>query len=578
MKYRWVMRQAPDASVVELLKSALNDLPEALARSLAIRGVNSLESAKLFFRPELSHVHDPYLMRDMDRAVERVVDAIRNGERVLVYGDYDVDGTTSTALMVSFLRSHGVDAIYFIPHRVRDGYGLRPIGIDFAANAGASLIIALDCGITAHAEAVYAREKGIDLIICDHHTAEEAIPDAAAVLNPKRLDCSYPFSGLSGCGVGFKLVQAVLSAMGRPADDAIPYLDLVALSIASDIVPIVGENRVLMRAGLMQIRAKPRLGLRKLAEATGLDLPACDTGKIVFNIGPRINAAGRLADARIAVDLLLTSDENNAEKLADELEQINRRRRELDGGILEQALEAAVDLRADRALVLHNPNWHIGVIGIVASRLVERYYRPVVMLTTVDGFAKGSARSIKGFNIYEALRECAPLLERFGGHEYAAGLTISESNIARLRDRLNEVAVERLTDELLQPDLEIDSALTLDQLTDRFWAVLKQFAPFGPSNKRPIFVSRDVDVVGHPSVVGSGHLKFKVRQTAGTESGTYEVIGFNMHQLLPMVRSHRNNNEGVHLVYSVDQNTWNGRSSLQLRLKDVKSGKEELAL
>lgn len=572
MKYRWLLREAPDIAVVNELRATLNDLPEALARTLALRGVDSLESAKLYFRPEMSHVHNPFLMKDMDEASERVVRAIEKGERILVYGDYDVDGTTSTAMMVSFLRDRGADAIYFIPHRIRDGYGLRPIGIDFAANSGASLIIALDCGITAHAEAAYAKAKGIDLIICDHHTAEEKIPDAVAVLNPKRLDCSYPFQGLSGCGVGFKLLQAVLHKMELAEDQALPYLDLVALSIASDIVPIVGENRVLMRAGLKQIRANPRLGLRMLAEATGMDLPACDTGKIIFGIGPRINAAGRLADARIAVELLLAKDEEDAGRLAGQLDSINKERRELDGGILEHALDLAGEAEGALALVLHHPDWHIGVIGIVASRMVERYYRPVVMLTTVDGAAKGSARSIKGFNIYEALRECAPLLERFGGHEYAAGLTLREENIPALRDRLNDVASTLLSDDLLRPNLEIDSLLRLDSLNDRFWAVLKQFAPFGPQNKRPVFVSQGVDVVGHPSIVGSGHLKFKVRQGDSSDSKIYETIGFNMHEHLPMIRSHRNNNDPVHLAYSIDRNTWNGRTSLQLRLKDVRSG------
>ena len=576
MNYRWVLRPDPEAAVVEQLRSSLNDLPEPLARTLALRGITTFDGAKLFFRPDLAHVHDPFLMKDMDVAVDRVIQAIENKERVLVYGDYDVDGTTATALMVSFLRDNGVDSVYFIPHRIRDGYGLRPIGIDFAANAGASLIIALDCGITAHEEARYAADRGLDLIICDHHTADETVPDAVAVLNPKRRDCTYPFEGLSGCGVGFKLVQAVSERLGFSAEKTRPYMDLVALSIASDIVPIVGENRVIMRAGLQQIRANPRLGLKKLAEATGLDLPACDTGKIVFGIGPRINAAGRLADARLAVDLMLTHHEQNAEKLAEELESINKERRELDGDILTQANRIAARFAGDSmALVLHQPDWHIGVIGIVASRLVERYYRPVVMLTTVDGQAKGSARSIKGFNIYDALSECAPLLTRFGGHAYAAGLTLDENNIEELRSRLNNVASARLSDEILQPDLEIDARLRLDQVNDRFWAVLRQFAPFGPENKRPVFVSESLRIVGHPSVVGSGHLKFKVRQAGQVSNSSFDVIGFNMHEYLPLVRSHRSVDEDVQIVYSIDKNTWNGRSTLQLRLKDVKSGRDE---
>ena len=575
MKYKWVMRPEPDAEVVQHLRGSLNDLPDALARALALRGITSFDSARLFFRPDLGHLHDPFVMKDMEAAVQRVIQAIEAGERVLIYGDYDVDGTTSTALMVEFLRDRGLDAIYFIPHRIRDGYGLRPIGIDFAANSGASLIIALDCGITAHEEALYAKERGLDLIICDHHTADDTVPDAVAVLNPKRPDCTYPFDGLSGCGVGFKLLQAVSERLGLPADESRKYLDLVALSIASDIVPIVGENRVLMRAGLEQIRSNPRLGLRKLALATGQDLQSCDTGRIVFGIGPRINAAGRLADARLAVELMLTHDEKNAEQLAEQLECINKERRELDGDILTQANHLAERWESESsALVLHHPDWHIGVIGIVASRLVERYYRPVVMLTTVDGVAKGSARSIKGFNIYDALSECSPLLTRFGGHAYAAGLTLDEDKIGSLRDQLNVVARDRLSDELRQPDLEIDADLRLDHVTDRFWSVLNQFAPFGPENRRPVFVSRSVSIVNHPSVVGSGHLKFRVRQSDNRTSAGFEVIGFNMHEHLPMVRAHRNGNEDIQLVYSIDKNTWNGRSSLQLRLKDVRSGRD----
>jgi len=569
------MQPEPDRDVVNLLQHALNDLPEALARTLAIRGITSLESAKLFFRPELSHVHDPFLMKDMDAATDRIIRAVEGGERVLVYGDYDVDGTTSTALMVSFLRDLGVDVVYFIPHRVRDGYGLRPIGIDFAVNSGASLIVALDCGITAFDEAEYARDRGLDLIICDHHMAEETIPTAVAVLNPKRHDCTYPFDGLSGCGVGFKLLQGVMARLDMPVEQALPYLDLVALSIASDIVPIVGENRVLMRAGLKQIQAEPRLGLKKLADAIGLDLATCDTGKIVFSIGPRINAAGRLADARHAVELMLTKDDERGRRLAIELDQINKDRRDLDGSILVQALELAADSDTSHALVLHRPDWHVGVIGIVASRLVDRYYRPSVMLTTVDGTAKGSARSIKGFNIYDALKECRSLLTRFGGHEYAAGLTLPVQNIPELRKQLNAVAENKLSDAMLRPELQIDSALQLDNLDDRFWAVLKQFAPFGPQNKHPVFLGSELDVVGHPAVVGSGHLKFKVKQAGSADSGVYDVIGFNMHEHLPMVRSHRNNQEQLQMVFSVDRNTWNGRSTLQLHLKDIRSQKDD---
>lgn len=574
MKYRWVLRQQADDDIIDHLQQSLNNLPEALARVLAIRGVTSVEKARLFFRPEISHVHDPFLMKDMDRAVERLLRAIDTSERVLVYGDYDVDGTTSTALMVSFLRDMGLDPIYFIPHRVKHGYGLQPVGIDFAADQGATLIIALDCGITAHAEAEYVTEKGLDLVICDHHTADETVPKAVAVLNPKRRDCSYPFDGLSGCGVGFKLVQACLAQRGLPAENALKYTDLLALSIACDVVPMIDENRVLMRTGLEQIRNSPRLGLQKLAEATGQDLTTCDAGRIAFSIGPRINAAGRLADASLAVNLLLTDNEEQGRSLAEELEEINKNRRELDTGILEQAEVQAKTYGGANTLVLHAHDWHLGVVGIVASRIVDRYYRPVVMLTTVDGVAKGSARSIKGFNIYDALNACSGLLTRFGGHEYAAGLTLPVDRIDEFRSKLNAYAEPLLTDDLLSPDLQIDAHLQLGGITPRFWSVLSQIAPFGPNNKRPIFVSRDLEVTGTPTTVGRRHLKFKVRQPDSPSATSFDVIGFGMHEHLSMVRTHRQQNRPLQIVFSIDQNTWNGRTSIQLQLKDVRSQDE----
>jgi len=576
MENRWVLRPQPAEELVARLRSALNELPEPLARVLAIRGIDSYDEAKLFFRPELEHMHDPFRMKDMDRAVERVLQAIASSERVLVYGDYDVDGATATSVMVSFLRSCGLDPVYFIPHRIRDGYGLQQIGIDYAANAHATLIIALDCGITAHDEAAYAKARGLDLIICDHHTADDSIPDAVAVLNPKRPDCEYPFKGLSGCGVGFKLIQGVIQKMGRETEDAVQFLDLVALSIASDIVPIVGENRVMMRVGLNQIRKNPRLGLRMLATESGLDLSSCDTGNIVFGIGPRINAAGRLSDAKHAVELLLTSDESTAQRLAAELNEINLERRHIDSETLERALEIARNRPEEagtNALVIHDPSWHVGVIGIVASRLVEHFYRPVVMLATVDGEAKGSARSIKGFNIYDALKDSAELMTRFGGHEYAAGLTLPEENIPLLRERLDAYASKHLTEDILRPEIEIDATLRLSDLTERFWAVLKQFGPFGPENRRPVFYGNDLIVVGYPSVVGSGHLKFKVRQADGPPGSGLDVIGFNMHEHLPTVRS--SPQDRIEMVFTVDENTWNNRRSLQLKLKDVRRGNGE---
>ena len=572
-KYRWTLRPINDSDtlLIPQLQAELNQLPEALARILVLRGIRSFEEARLFFRPSLEDLHDPFLMKDMDRAAERVAEAIERGERVLVYGDYDVDGTTATALMVSFLRDMGLNVSYFIPDRFKDGYGLGPAGIDKAASEDISLLIALDCGITGHDSVLYAREKGIDVIICDHHTVGETIPDALAVLDPKRPDCSYPFKELSGCGVGFKLAQAILDRLGHPAAGAFKYLDLVALSIASDIVPILGENRVLMHAGLRQLHEHPRIGIQKLAEIAGLDLHHCSTSQIVFSIGPRINAAGRLGDAKLAVDLLISTDEKEALDLAEQLENLNKQRRALDQQTLEQALEQAEQDFATcskHALVLYHPDWHLGVIGIVASRLVEHFYRPTVMLCAMGDMAKGSARSIAGFNIYNALQNCQPLLSNFGGHDYAAGMTLPQENIPAFRERLNEVVSQTLSSELLIPEILIDAILPLNEITPRFWRILKQFAPFGPENRTPVFWAPAVEVAGTPAIVGSGHLKFRARHP-GT-SITFDVIGFGLHEYYPVVRESVQNRQPLSMLFSIRENQWQGRTSFQLHIKDIR--------
>ena len=580
MKHRWILRPIDAGDSVRQLSRQLNDLPLPLARALAVRGITSFEEARTFFRPSADQLLDPFLMRDMEPAAERLAQAIRNRERVLVYGDYDVDGTTSAALMTSFLRDQGVDAQYFIPHRFRDGYGLSNTGIDHALAIGATLIVTLDCGITGHEPAAYARSKDIDLIICDHHTAADTLPDALAVLDPKRPDCPYPFKDLSGCGVGFKLVQATLERMGRPREASYAYLDLVSLSIASDIVPVLGENRVLMIKGLNRIREHPRLGLRKLAEvinrvpgkSSSLDLKACCTSQIVFKIGPRLNAAGRLDEARLATDLLTATDERHAAQLAESLEKLNGQRRDLDRKTYHEALalvETSASTCLEDALVLHGPDWHLGVIGIVASRLVERFYKPTVMLASHNGEVKGSARSITGLNVYDALKDCAPLLTQFGGHMYAAGLTLPEANVDSFRERFRRAVRERSTPDILTPEIPVDAPLRLDEITPRFWSVLRQFAPFGPENKSPIFFSRDLRVVGSPSIVGDGHLKFRVGARNGTTREIYDVIGFNMHQHLPTVRAGKENPNGLQMVYAIEENTYRGRTALQFKLKGV---------
>lgn len=583
MKYRWLLRSGAAPDTIDQLRQDLNDLPEPLTRALALRGVDDLDAARRFFRPSRDLMHDPFLMADMEAAADRLVRAIREGERVLVYGDYDVDGTTAAALMTHFLRSRGVEADFFIPDRFEDGYGLGPAGIDHAADAGADLIVALDCGITAIEQAGYARERGLDLIICDHHTAGTEIPDAVAVLDPKRPDCAYPFKELSGCGVGFKLVQAALERLGEPAEEAFAYLDLLAVSIASDIVPVHGENRVLLGEGLEALGRTQRPGLRALARAANLDLAQASTQKLVFTIGPRINAAGRLDHARHAVRLLLTEDPEEARRLAQTLETLNNERRDVDRAITKEAkarAERQLTAGPRQSIVLHDPDWHAGVIGIVASRLVETFHRPTIMLCTVGGVLKGSARSITGVNVYNALAECADLLEQFGGHDYAAGMSLREEHLPAFRDRFDAAVQAAITSpDLLLPSIEVDASLSLDEigaLGGRFWAVLRQFGPFGPSNLAPVFHSPSVKVAGTPRTVGKSgdHLKFSVRVPESgdgqSRAATLDVIGFGLGHRLGALRESQRTGTPVELVFNVEKNVYRGRASLQLVAKDVR--------
>ncbi|MEM6783387.1 MAG: single-stranded-DNA-specific exonuclease RecJ [Bacteroidota bacterium] len=577
---RWTLRQVDDLEAVTRLSYQLNRLPMALARTLVARGIGSYDEARHYFRDSLPALHDPFLMQDMEPAVERLLQAIAQNERVLVYGDYDVDGTTSTALMVGFLRAQGLDPAFFVPSRFIHGYGLSEAGIDHAIEAGATLIVALDCGITAHDAALYAKSKGVDLVICDHHTAGETIPEAVAVLDPKRPDCGYPFDGLSGCGVGFKLIQAVLQRQGRPEEEAWPYLDLVAVSTASDIVPLQDENRVLMRAGLERLRATQRPGLLRLAEQARVDLATATTSTIVFNLGPRINAAGRLDDATLAVDLLIESDSWKAKLLAEELEALNRQRRELDDDTRTVALaEATRFMDGDpKALVLYGADWHPGVIGITASRVAEHFHRPTVLLTSygeTNGHVKGSARSVKGINVYNALQSCSDLLERFGGHAFAAGLALDKGHIPELRARLSDAIESAVEPAQLEPEIELDAQLDLNEVDGhggKFWRVLQQFGPFGPANRKPVFWGRDLRVVGQPSTCGADrqHLRMRVAQRDGGRP--MSVIGFGLAERLPEVLQSARRGRALELAFCVEDNTWNGRTTLQLRAKDVRLG------
>jgi single-stranded-DNA-specific exonuclease len=498
----------------------------------------------------------------------------------MVYGDYDVDGTTSAAMMTLFLREHGVEATYFVPNRFEHGYGLCRAGLDEAVERGASLVIAIDCGITAHEEAKYAKDVlGLDLIICDHHTALDTVPDAVAVLDPKRPDCAYPFTGLSGCGVGYKLMQGTLQRLGLGPERAHPYLDLLAVSIAADIVPIVDENRLLMHAGLERLASAPRLGLRALAEVAGVDLGDCSTSRVVFTLGPRINAAGRMGDAGRAVDLLMADDAAVARALAEALDAVNRERQELDRQTLAEALaeaEAHVAERDPFALVLHQPHWHSGVIGIVASRIVERFYRPTVMLTGDNGVARGSARSVDGVSIYDALAACdrQGLLIGFGGHAAAAGVSLPLENLPAFRDALSAAVGERVEPADLEPEIALDAHLDLGHVADgvggRFWRVLRQFSPFGPDNPTPVFWGRDLRVVGEAKAVGKDgrHLRLRVAQREG--NGVHSVIGFGLAERLPAVQQSARAGVPLEMAFCLEENTWNGRTELQLKAKDVR--------
>ncbi|NBC02371.1 MAG: single-stranded-DNA-specific exonuclease RecJ [Bacteroidetes bacterium] len=569
MSYRWVYSEPQGGESVSDIQDELN-IPPEIAHLLSIRGIDTFEKAKLFFRPEKIKPHDPFLMKDMEAGACRLSKAIRNHETVVIYGDYDVDGTTAVSLLYTFLKSFGLDVYYYIPHRFKEGYGINPDGIQFSLEKNADLIVSVDCGITAIEEAKYARKKGIDLIICDHHTVGDELPDAVAVLDPKRLDCNYPFDGLSGAGVGYKLVQGTVEKLGLPKKLPNKFLDLVAISIASDIVPIIDENRILMRKGLKLINTQPRIGFKALLDRIKIPAGSVSTSSIVFSIGPRINAAGRMGDATTAVELMIAEDEISARRYAGQLESINNTRKDTDSKTMDQAmemLENKFNLENLSAMVLHKDEWHLGVIGIVASRLVDAHYRPAIMLSTVEGKIKGSARSIKGFNIYDALKECEDLLEQFGGHEFAAGLTMDVDNLEEFRRRINNIAGSNLSDKDFTPEIEISCELDLTKVSMKFWKLLTQFEPFGPGNMRPIFVSRDVCIEGVPTIVGNGHLKMKVRQD---DSAVFDCIGFNMHAFEPKLRNC--DQDKIDIAYVLEENRWNGRRTIQMRLKDIHIG------
>jgi len=591
METKWILHQPVDKQQVDEIVKVLN-IDENLATLLVQRGITNYEEAKTFFRPSLSQLHDPFLMKDMDKAVERVLRAIEDGEKVLIYGDYDVDGTTAVAVVYTYLKPFFKKKRieFYIPDRYEEGYGISIKGIDYAAKNGFKLVIALDCGIKAVERIEYANSKGVDFIICDHHRAGDVIPNAVAVLDAKRPDCNYPYDELSGCGVGFKLVTALSMKGLGTIEEVYELLDLLAVSIAADIVPITGENRVLAYFGLKQLNKKPRPGIEAILQHANIyrreedksdedesvltrELTISD---LVFLIGPRINAAGRIAKASDSVRLLLADKKEHAEKLAASINDLNDERREFDNRITEEALDmidADAELRDAKSTVVFNERWHRGVIGIVASRLTDYYYRPTIVLTRANGLITGSARSIKNFDIYDAIDNCSDLLEHFGGHKYAAGLSMKPENLPEFRRRFEAYVAEHLVDEDFVPEMEVDLKIKFSDITPKFMRILNQFAPFGPGNMAPVFwTDRVIDAGGSRPVGGHKHLKLTVSQVGDAEQGVapFSGIAFQKGDLFERIHS----GEPFSICYHLEYNTWQGKTNLQLNVKDIKFGKE----
>ncbi len=561
---RWTLKPKPDSEKVKNLSKALQVEP-IVANLLIQRGIETYEDARDFFRPDLSHLHDPFLMKDMDKAVARIENAIQSEENILIYGDYDVDGTTSVALLSSYLKTYYPNVGTYIPDRYQEGYGVSLQGIDYAEDNDISLIIALDCGIKAIDQVLYASEKNIDFIICDHHRPGSTLPNAVAVLDPKRTDCEYPYKELCGCGVGFKLVQALASQRGQTIDDLLLYLDLVVTAIGADIVPITGENRVLAYFGLKVINSNPRTGFQAiLQQVKKSTLTIMD---VVFIIAPRINAAGRMKHGNHAVTLLIEPDLDKAIEFAMEIEAFNTERRETDKKITVEALQQLKENGEENKIttVVYDENWHKGVIGIVASRLTETYYRPTLVFTKSGDKLAASARSVRGFDVYNALEGCAEHIEQFGGHKYAAGLTLLEKDYEKFKAKFEQVVSESIDPSLLIPEIKIDANIRLDQITPKFYRILKQFAPFGPGNMNPVFMSADVKDTGAGRCVGEdkSHLRLVVTQGNRTP---ITGIGFGL--------GHKEavscNGEYFKIAFAIDENEWNGTISLQLKIKDIK--------
>lgn len=561
---RWTLKPKQDETALNTLAASLN-VDRLVAQLLLQRGIGSYEEARKFFRPELTHLHDPFLMTDMKEAVARIESAILNKENILVYGDYDVDGTTSVALLSSYLLKSYPQVATYIPDRYSEGYGVSYKGIDYASDNEVGLIIALDCGVKAIGQVAYARQKGIDFIICDHHRPGSNLPEAVAVLDPKREDCTYPYKELCGCGLGFKLIQALASRKGHGIEMLLPYLDLVATAIGADIVPITGENRVLTYFGLERINMRPRPGLKALmASVSKASFSSTD---VVFIIAPRINAAGRMKHGLHAVELLTETNQDAANALAAEIEAFNTERRGLDQEITEQALLQIRENREEARYtsVVYKDNWHKGVIGIVASRLTETYYRPTLVFTKSGDKLAASARSVKGFDVYEALEGCSACIEQFGGHKYAAGLTMAESQYELFKEEFEKVVSRTIDPALLVPEIQVDAMIRLEEITPRLLRIIAQLAPFGPGNLMPVFMADNLQDTGYARTVGrdNSHLKLTLVQNG---TGPVAAIGFNLgHKLADVAKGKR-----FSAVFNLDENEWNGKVSLQLKLKDLR--------
>ena len=598
MQKKWILKEQVEAEKIDELAAAAS-LSKPVAALLLQRGITDVESVRKFFKPELSQLYDPFLMKDMDKAVARLESAIVERDNVLIYGDYDVDGTTAVAMMYVFLKSKCRNVFYYVPDRYQEGYGISYKGIDYAAEMGCKLIIALDCGIKALPKVEYAAQKGIEFIICDHHEPGEELPKAVAVLDPKRSDCQYPFKELSGCGVGFKLIQAYASKNKIPFYQIKPFLDLVVVSIASDIVPIVDENRILAFYGLRQLNTNPRVGLRAVMKKSGItpppqrgkesqqfDIPFEETkpvdepefrpvkiGDIVFKIGPRINAAGRMDLGRYSVDLLVERNEAKAEEMACKIETDNTDRKTHDQNITNEALaviDSSEEMKNRKSTVLYNPEWHKGVIGIVASRLIDFYYRPTVICTKSNGLITGSARSIPDFNLYEAIEKCQDLLESFGGHTYAAGLTLKEENLNAFITKFESVVEGMMNDDIMVPRIDVDEELNFADITPKFFKCLEMFEPYGPGNMAPVFACRNVYDSGASQLVGQTREHLKLSVNDGTVGRPFSGIAFKQSEHFDAIH----NGEKFDICFSLEMNTFRGKDTLQLKVQDIKEASE----